>query len=380
MASAALSRRRLITGAAVATGSALLAGCTPAARYRPGAAARCPLPPVRVSANRRIRSLVGLRPFRRPGFRVERERLGDKTLVHNYGHGGGGITLSWGSSRLALDLGLPGHGGPAAVIGSGIMGLTTAWLLIEQGVPVTIYTKALPPETTSNIAGGEWYPSLVYRSADLTPAFERQFVAAADYSYRRFQIMAGDQYGVHWHDAYQLSHNPIGTGRTRRMLSHILPEGEQLGPGEHPFPLPYAKRTAEMFIEPPVFLRELLEDIRIAGGQIAIRDFEDPARIAALPESLVFNCTGLGARALFGDEQLVPVSGQLEILMPQPEIDYATKAPGVTYMFPRSDGIVLGGTARSGDWSTEPDPQTGDAILARHAAIFDPMACPTADA
>jgi glycine/D-amino acid oxidase-like deaminating enzyme len=75
--------------------------------------------------------VVGLRPFRRPGFRVEAETLGDTLIVHNYGHGGGGITLSWGTSKLAVDLGAQGRSGSAAVIGCGAVGLATARLLQE---------------------------------------------------------------------------------------------------------------------------------------------------------------------------------------------------------------------------------------------------------
>src|SRR3546814_7200253 len=79
-----------------------------------------------------------------------------------------------------------------------------------------------------------------------------------------------------------------------------------------------------------------MRDIQIAGGRFAIRSFAAPAEIAALPERLVFNCTGLGARALFGDTELQPVRGQLAILLPQPEVQYAfTGEAG--YMFPRSE-------------------------------------------
>ena len=70
-----------------------------------------------VDASRVIRTVAGLRPYRRSGFVVRREALGEKSLVHNYGHGGSGITLSWGSSRLATNLGLPGHSGAVAVLG-----------------------------------------------------------------------------------------------------------------------------------------------------------------------------------------------------------------------------------------------------------------------
>src|SRR5947208_3723104 len=48
---------------------------------------------------------VGLRPFRKSGVRVERERLRDgHTVIHNYGHGGAGFTLSWGCAREVVDL------------------------------------------------------------------------------------------------------------------------------------------------------------------------------------------------------------------------------------------------------------------------------------
>ena len=48
---------------------------------------------------------VGLRPFRRSGLRLERDRLRDgRTVLHNYGHGGAGFTLSWGCAREVLEL------------------------------------------------------------------------------------------------------------------------------------------------------------------------------------------------------------------------------------------------------------------------------------
>jgi D-amino-acid oxidase len=48
---------------------------------------------------------VGLRPFRRSGVRLERDRLGDgRTVIHNYGHGGAGFTLSWGCAREVLEV------------------------------------------------------------------------------------------------------------------------------------------------------------------------------------------------------------------------------------------------------------------------------------
>ena len=47
---------------------------------------------------------VGLRPFRRTGVRLESERSGQRVVIHNYGHGGAGFTLSWGCAQRVLKL------------------------------------------------------------------------------------------------------------------------------------------------------------------------------------------------------------------------------------------------------------------------------------
>ena len=79
--------------------------------------------------SRVIRTVVGLRPFRHSGFRVEGEKVGEKTVVHNYGHGGGGITLSWGTRELAVTEAWKTGERRFAVLGCGAVGLATARLL-----------------------------------------------------------------------------------------------------------------------------------------------------------------------------------------------------------------------------------------------------------
>ena len=173
---AAMFARRQLLGASAALA---LPACTATPRVQSATSGAC-LPPVRVSPERVIRTVAGLRPYRAQGFVVRAEALGIKKLVHNYGHGGAGITLSWGTSRLAVDLGLPGHHGPVAVSGAGVIGLSTARLLQEAGFAVTIYTNALPPDTTSNIAGGQWSPFGHYREDLVTPEWRAQFAAALE--------------------------------------------------------------------------------------------------------------------------------------------------------------------------------------------------------
>jgi D-amino-acid oxidase len=358
--------RRFFLGSAAS--ALLLPGCA-TTRARPGAARGC-LPPVNVAPERVIRTLAGLRPYRASGFVVRAEPLGDKRLVHNYGHGGSGITLSWGSSRLAAQLGLPGHQGPVAVIGAGVMGLSTARLVQEAGLPVTIYAKALPPDTTSNIAGGQFHPFGHFRGDSVTPEWRAQFLAALDYSWRRFQIMVGDDYGIHWLPTYA----ETSGGLEPQTLPTFPPDNRLLRPDEHPFPVPAMSRYDTLYVEVGRYLRQLTRDVLLAGGRIAVRDFGTPAAIAALPERLVFNCTGLGARDLFGDTGMHPVRGQLAILLPQPEIRYAfTGEAG--YMFPRADGILLGGTFEHDQWDATPQPDAIARIIASHQRLFAGLRC-----
>jgi len=127
-----------------------------------------------------------------------------------------------------------------------------------------------------------------------------------------------------------------------------------------------------MMIEPPTYLGALLRDLRLAGGTVVVRRFDDPAQVAALPEPVVVNCTGLGTRALFGDDELTPVKGQLTVLLPQPEVDYAALYHDL-YMFSRRDGVVLGGTHEEGVWSLDPDLAARQRILDGHARLFAPL-------
>lgn len=354
----------------VASSAALLSGCAtlPSRRHEQGCA---PLPRVRVQEDRIIRTVAGLRPYRGSGFVVRREQLGDKVIVHNYGHGGAGITLSWGSSRLAVDQGLQGHSGPVAVIGSGVMGLTTARLVQEAGLPVRIYTAALPANTTSAVAGGQISPFGHYRQSEVTSAWMAQFRAAMDYSWKRFQSLVGDHYGVRWLPTFE---------ETRRdavesdWMDAYYPNARILERGEHPFAIERVIAFDTMYVETPRFMAWLTDEVLKGGGTIAMRKFENLADILTLPEALVFNCTGIGAKVLLGDEEMTPVRGQLAVLQPQHEVRYAVSGD-FGYMFPRADGILLGGTFERGEWDATPQPGAIARIVRSHRAFFDSFRC-----
>ena len=98
-----MNRRLFLQGSAIIAGCNVvgLTGCAhkpvaasiPAAPSLPFYDAVGPIIPIRADADRIFRITVCLRPFRAAGPRLDVERLGDKLVVHNYGHGGSGWSL-----------------------------------------------------------------------------------------------------------------------------------------------------------------------------------------------------------------------------------------------------------------------------------------------
>jgi D-amino-acid oxidase len=379
-------RTALKSGGAAAIGLAL-GGCAarPAA---PAVPARTPRPMVRLprvhaAFDRVIRSTVGLRPHRPAGFVLRAERRGDTLLVHNYGHGGAGWSLSWGTAAMAVeDVRSAGHQ-RVAVLGAGVVGLTTALEAQRQGLDVTIYAASLPPDTTSNMALAGWTPtSGLINLAERTPEWDAQFGRAVTIAYRRWQLLAGAHWGVSWVPNYAPTDNAASASGSNPLLpAELVAPRELLEPGEHPFPTTYAVRRMEMRFEPSIFLDAALRDFRLAGGRIIIRRFTSLDEAGALAPAVV-NCTGLGSRELAGDTALTPLRGQLIVLVPQPEVQYATSGGlridrttpgGFLHMMPRTDGIVLGGTSEEGEWSTEPSDAETRRIVERHVELFESM-------
>src|SRR4029077_4162962 len=190
-----------------------LSGCATTIAGRDGAARsrRAPihLAPVRASWDRVIRTTVGLRPHRDSGFVLRAEPLDAKTVIHNYGHAGAGMSLGWGCGVLVAEMAQDTGQRRVAVIGCGSPGLTTARQLQRRGFDVTIYAMTVPPDTTSNMSLAGFTPTTALVSNERrTPAWDAQFVRAAEVSYRQLQLMVSQNYGVHWMDAYNATDDP----------------------------------------------------------------------------------------------------------------------------------------------------------------------------
>ncbi|MCV2360018.1 FAD-binding oxidoreductase [Paucibacter sp. TC2R-5] len=346
---------------------------------------------VRAKADRIIDINVCRRPFRAQGPRIESEQRYGKTIVHHYGHGGAGWSLSWGSAQLALPLIRASGPKQIAVIGCGAIGLTTARVAQMNGMKVRIYCKERPPEVASSKATGMWSPdSRICSSEHATPAWTQAWEQMARSSFKTYQSMLGlaDQ-PVEWRDGYFLSDIPFDQPLPdsahggeddepdypdlMAQLDDLRPRSMLLKPGSHPFRVAHAKRFTQMSFNISSYQRLLMDDFLRAGGEIVQQEFEHPRQFGNLRERTVVNCTGYGARALLGDTSIIPVRGQTARLVPQIEVDYALIYRGHNlFMLPRRDGVLVQaqGEHDFGNEDTRIDRALSVAAVERLASLF----------
>jgi D-amino-acid oxidase len=353
-----------------------------------------PLPPIRADVDRLFRITVCLRPFRAQGPRIEVERVGDKLVVHNYGHGGSGWSLSWGSSTLAIEkaLAAAGRSNPeVAVIGCGALGLTTATLLQRAGLKPTIYAKERFPYVRSARATGTWSPdSRIALTGKAAPNFADQWEQMARTSWTMYQSylgMAGDP--IEYIDTYALPSTPEEQQRRQQApkmdfaeysdrIADLMPRTIDFPPGTHPFPTQHAYRNTSLMFNIADYARQLTNDYLIAGGKIETVEFHTPADLAALPQPIIINCTGYGARQLWSDNSIIPVRGQIGWLIPQPEVHYGLYLDNLN-VISRRDGIVVqtnpkGDASGWNDDNEQPDRQEAEEGVRQLAALYSRMA------
>ena len=170
------------------------------------AATNLPTPDFTFDPNAPGACIAGVRPYRNGSYRLDAETDAGKFIVHNYGHGGAGMSLAWGTGLMAAEFATDHPSRQAAVIGCGSVGLTCARQLQRRGFDVTIYALAVPPNVTSNMSLAGFTPtSGLFTNDRRTPEWDAQYMRAADISYRQLQLLAGPHFGVSWLDNYFLT-------------------------------------------------------------------------------------------------------------------------------------------------------------------------------
>lgn len=340
------ARRTFLAG----TGATLLAGCARNGASLASAYAAPPLVPLRLAPGQVMKITVCLRPFRPAGPRLEAERFGEKTVIHNYGHGGSGWSLGWGCAAEAATLARSGGASQFAVVGAGVIGLTTALRLIETGADVTIYAQEFPAETRSARATGVWSPSSRIALASAAPAgFAERWESWARTSYAahlRMVGLLGDP--VEFVPQYEVSGGETASARPaehdflhlHRRVRDLQPSWREMAPAESPFAPRETATGNGMVFNVASYADRLARLFMLRGGRMIRRSFPDRAAVLALPEPVVVNCMGYGAKAIWDDPALVPVRGQIGWLIPQPDARYALYYGGVGAVS-RRDGVVI---------------------------------------
>lgn len=250
----------------------------------------------------------------------------------------------------------------AIVVGSGVIGLTTAVVLAEAGWRVRVWAREPAEGTTSAVAGALWWPYRIDPEA-LARTWALQSLSVYE----------------------ELAARPEETGV--RMVEGVMGESGLDEAAWMAARIPGLRAaTAEEYagtglwarlpvLDMPVHLRWLRERFLRAGGSVEVRTVGDLAEADA---PVVVNCTGLGSRELVPDQAVRPVRGQL-VIVENPGIrtwlvsaDPDTGAS--TYWFPQPDRLVLGGTTDEDAWSQVPDPAVAAEIVRRCGALLPEIA------
>ena len=243
------------------------------------------------------------------------------------------------------------------VLGGGVSGLTCAVALRSRGHDVTLVAERLPPHTTSSVAAAFWYP---YKADP-----PDRVLGWAKTSHARFVALAADPAtGIRVREVVEVVDDAARPWWADAVPSLRAAAAERL---------PRGAAHGWCFEAPVIDTRMYLPHLRAwferEGGVIDVRRCTDLRELAA---PIVVNCTGLGARELCGDESLVPIRGQL-VYIENPGIDTVLldeADPGtITYVVPRGDDCVLGGTTLPGETSLEHDPDAAQSILDRTAVL-----------
>ena len=347
-----LHRRTVLRAGLAGFGLAGAAGCASLPTAALGARPR--LAPLRARPERLFDLTVCLRPFRAAGPRLDAEQVGTALVVHNYGHGGSGWSLSWGSAEIAVRQAMASGPQRVAVIGCGALGLTSAITAQRAGAQVTIYARDLLPQTRSARATGMFTPhsriALTTAVAAGFPELWEQMARTSFKTYRSYLGLPGnpvefvDSYNVYDTAPAAAPASPEAPGLPfadyRDRILDLMPHAEPLSPEASPFAAARVSRGSNLMFNIADYGHTLMTDFLLAGGQVRRREFHSPSEFGELDEKVVINCPGYGARALWNDSSIVPVRGQIGWLVPQPEVGYGLYYHGVS-MVPRRDGIVV---------------------------------------
>lgn len=244
------------------------------------------------------------------------------------------------------------------ILGCGVAGLTTGVVLAERHHRrVHVVARQHWRETASGKAGGLWLPYRI-EPRDRVLAWSRRTLEVLG------ALAADPANGVLIRENVELYRTPTAletiwwlaaVTEVRRLHDGELPPGYAAG---------FAARVPVMDV--PVYMPRLEQRFRAAGGTIEVGRAVESLDALATDAAVVVNCTGLGARELCGDREMIPVRGQL-VRTTNPGVDRCVAEEhhplGIAYVIARSTDCILGGTADEGVEDLTPNPDDRRRVL-----------------
>lgn len=253
----------------------------------------------------------------------------------------------------------PNGGSHVAVIGAGVVGLTSAIRLLEAGLPVTVFSEKRTPHVTSNRAGAVFTPFRI----DGNPRAE-EWTRLAHARLCEIAEQSGEVAGVGLTPIRELFFEPI-PGR---------PWWTEFVQGyEHPSTAPPGYADVVHALVPRMDMTRYMPwlEARFAdlGGQFIQRHVGAFSELFEMGYCLIVNCAGLGARELVPDTAMMPMRGQILHVASGMTIPECLVEDGrgslTTYVFPFPGYTVLGGTCERGEEQEATDEPALEGILQR---------------
>lgn len=243
---------------------------------------------------------------------------------------------------------------PIAVIGAGVIGLSSAITLAQAGHAVQIFAREFTPDTTSDRAAAYFAPLAGLGSPQLKPIVVDSWKKVTEFS-------RDASYGIRALPMYELFQHP----EIPEQAADLPGYKDLCGMFGHPWKFGFTFDGFQFDI--PTYMPRLMQEAKRAGVQIESREVRQLSELSDLCE-VVINCSGLGACKL-GDPSVYPIRGQvIRTSRPKDFPDIVISAETnkqITYVVPRLNDIILGGVYEHNNDDLGVDQATADSIWSR---------------